>query len=126
IDLEQYRWTCERSLNWHGVRTAADMLAEIPADLGVDRYGTGGAVEALEREVAEVLGKPAAVFMPSGTMAQQIAIRIHADRRGVRTFAFHPTCHMEIHEDRAYQRLHPLAGKPVGDAHNLIALDDLR
>jgi threonine aldolase len=44
------------------------------------------------------LGKEAAVLFPSGTMAQQIALRIHCDRRGMRTVAFHPTCHLELHE----------------------------
>jgi threonine aldolase len=125
-DLEHYRSACERSLNWHGNRTAAELLAEVPTDLGIDRYGTNGPVEALEREICRVLGKPAAVFMPSGTMAQQIAIRIHADRSGVRTFAFHPTCHLELHEDEAYQRLHGLVGKPVGARNALLTLDDLR
>jgi len=40
-DLESLRWTCERALNWHGNRNAAELLAEIPSDLGVDRYGAG-------------------------------------------------------------------------------------
>ena len=73
----------------------------------------------------EVLGKPAVVFMPSGTMAQQIAIRIHADKRAVRTFAFHPTAHLELHEDKAYQRLHGLVGIPIGNARRPLTLDDL-
>lgn len=100
--LKQYRWTCKRALNGHGNKSAAELLAEIPRDLGVDRYGEGGAVAALEEEVRSVLGKPAALFLPSGTMAQQIALRIHADRRSVRTCAFHPTCHLEIHEEQVY------------------------
>jgi threonine aldolase len=64
--------------------------------------------------------------MPSGTMAQQIALRIHADRRGTRTVAFHPTCHLELHEDKGYQRLHDLVGLTIGDARDLITIDDLR
>jgi threonine aldolase len=125
-DLERYRWTCERALNWHGNRTAAELLAEIPTDAGVDRYGAGGAVEALEDELRDVLGKPAVAFMPGGTMAQQIALRIHADRRGVTTVAFHPTCHLELHEDKAYQRLHGLTGLKIGDPNALITIEDLR
>jgi threonine aldolase len=123
--FEDLRWSCPRALNWHGNRHAEELIAEIPSDLGVDRYGAGGAVQALEEEIATVLGKPAAVFMPSGTMAQQIAIRIHADRRGIRSFAFHPTSHLELHEDKAYQRLHGLIGLPIGDARSLWTLDDL-
>jgi len=125
-DLERYRRTCERALAWHGNRSAAELLAGIPHDAEVDRYGVGGAVEALEDEMRAVLGKPAAVFMPSGTMAQQIALRIHAERRGLRTVAFHPTCHLELHEEGAYQRLHGLVGVPIGEASGLFTLDDLR
>ena len=124
-DLEDLRWTCERALNGHGNRTAAELLVDIPTDLGVDRYGEGGAVAALEQEMRAVLGKPAAVFMPSGTMAQQIAMRIYADKRGVRAFGFHPTAHLELHEDKAYQRVHRLIGVPIGDARSLLTTDDL-
>jgi threonine aldolase len=123
------RARCDRALQGHGFRTAHDLIAELtvlPADdLKPDLYGDGGAVAALEREVGELLGKPAGAFMPSGTMAQQIALRIHADRRGRRVVAFHPTCHLEVHEDKAYQRLHGLIGRPVGDARGLLTLGDL-
>ena len=125
-DLEKYRALCTRTLNGHGLRGPAEMLAEIDAGLGVDRYGDGGAVTALEKEMRSVLGKPAAVFMPSGTMAQQIALRIHADRRGRRAVAFHPTCHLELREDKAYQRLHGLVGVTVGSSRSVFTLDDLK
>jgi threonine aldolase len=128
-ELRTLRAACDRSLGGHGLRTATDMLAEIAAlpagDLQEDYYGDGGAVTTLESEVRTLLDKPAAVFMPSGTMAQQIVLRIHADRRGRRVVAFHPTCHLEIHEDKAYQRLHGLIGRPVGDARELLTLADL-
>jgi threonine aldolase len=123
--LQRYRETCRRVLNGHGTRTAAELLADIPTDLGVDRYGSGGAVTALESEMRSVLGKPAVVFMPSGTMAQQIALRIHADRRNVRACGFHPTCHLELHEERAYARLHGLVAVPIGDPRDLITMRDL-
>lgn len=124
--LKELRWRCQRALNSHGNKSAAALLAEIPGDLGVDRYGAGGAVTALEEEVCTVLGKPAAVFMPSGTMAQQIALRIHADRRGIRACAFHPTCHLDLYEENAYARLHGLAKVTVGDARRLLTLADLQ
>lgn len=124
-DLEDLRERCERALNWHGNQTAKELLARIPTDLGVDRYGKGGAVSALEERICELLGKPAAVFMPSGTMAQQIAIRVHADRAGPRAFGFHPMSHLELHEEKAYQRVHLLVGVPVGDAKTLLTLDNL-
>jgi threonine aldolase len=123
VDLLRAR--CTRFLNGHGVRWPAEVLAELPPDIEIDRYGEGGVVAELERAVADLLGKPAAVFMPSGTMAQQIALRLHADRTNRRTVAFHPTSHLELHERQAYQRLHGLIGRTVGDPRALITLGDL-
>jgi threonine aldolase len=120
----------ERFLNaWHGGPKLRDRLEAIAdateADERSDRYGGGERIERLEARVAELLGKESAVFMPSGTMAQQIAARIWCDRRGIRTMAFHPTCHLEIHEEKAYERLHGLSGKLVGDPNRVISLEDL-
>ncbi|OQP45132.1 hypothetical protein A4H97_32865 [Niastella yeongjuensis] len=41
-----------------------------------DSYGAGGSVEALEKKFVEITGKEKAVFMPSGTMANQLAIAV--------------------------------------------------
>src|SRR5688500_14124561 len=98
--IEHLRDGCRRFLAGHGRRTVAEMLAEMPADVEPDRYGSGGVVEQLETEVAELLGKPAAAFFVSGTMAQQVALRVHADRTGRRVVAYHPTSHLELHEGR--------------------------
>jgi threonine aldolase len=116
---------CTRFLTGHGPVTAADLLASIPADTEVDRYGDGGVVTELETEVAGLLGKPAAVFLPSGTMAQQSVLRVHADLRQRWTVVFHPMCHLDTHEGEGYQRLHGLTGRPAGDRDRLIAVDDL-
>lgn len=116
---------CTRFLAWHGPTRPAEALAAIPADVEVDRYGAGGVVAELEAEVARLLGKPAAVFLPSGTMAQQSVLRVHADRRGRRTVLWHPHCHLDRHEDRAYQRLHGLVGRPVGALNRLLQRSDL-
>jgi threonine aldolase len=123
---DELRRSCTRFLHWHGLTTPAQQLAAIPTDTAPDRYGEGGVVEELEREVAGLLGKPAAVFLPSGTMGQQIALRIHADRRGRRTIVFHPACHIDLHEGRGYERLHGLVGRPTGEPNRLLSLDDLR
>jgi threonine aldolase len=64
--------------------------------------------------------------MPSGTMAQQIALRVHADRRNRRTVLYHPQCHLAVHELGAAERLHGLHGRAVGDRNRLISIDDLR
>lgn len=126
---DELRSRCRRHVNGHGPRLPAEALAEMVEVLGEfapDRYGAGGVVAELETEVGTLLGKPAAVFMPSGTMAQQIALRVHADRLGRRTVLWHPTCHLQLHENDAPSRLHGLAGRPVGDPRQLITIDDLR
>ena len=41
-----------------------------------DRYGAGGAVEALEKKFAAITGKEKAIYMPSGTLANQLAIAV--------------------------------------------------
>lgn len=41
-----------------------------------DRYGVGGVVEALEKRFAAITGKQKAIFLPSGTMANQLAIAV--------------------------------------------------
>jgi threonine aldolase len=99
-------------------------LAERAGPRG-DVYGEGESVKRLEGRVAELLGKEAAAIFPSGTMAQQIALRIWCERSGCWTVAFHPQCHLDVHEERGYSHLHGLQARPVGDRDRLIARGDL-
>lgn len=125
-ELEAIRRTCRKFLGGHGYRTTAAQLAAIPPDVEADVYGEGGVVAELEGEIATLLGKPAAAYVPSGTMAQQIVLRVHADRRNRRTVLYHPQCHLAVHELGAHERLHGLRGRAVGDRNRLISIDDLR
>jgi threonine aldolase len=79
-----------------------------------DRYGDGALIGAFETKVAALLGKEAGVFMPSGTMAQQIALRIWCEQSGLPQFAMHATSHLELHEFRGYSRLHRLDAVILG------------
>jgi threonine aldolase len=56
--------------------TAAMRLAMAEAEVGDDVYGEDPTVHALEREVAELLGKEAALFVSSGTLGNQLAISL--------------------------------------------------
>ena len=49
------------------------------AEVGDDVFGDDPTVQRLEERVAIILGKEAAVFVPSGTMANQIAVRAHTE-----------------------------------------------
>jgi threonine aldolase len=48
------------------------------AEVGDDVYGEDPTVNALEERAAQILGKEAALFVPTGTMGNTIAIKIHS------------------------------------------------
>ncbi len=129
-EAEKAAAACTRFLVGDGPRDAARLLATIPEGTEVDYYGVGGAVAELEEKVASLLGKEAALFVPTGTMAQQATLRVHADRRGCANVAFHPTCHLDgWAEERGYIGLHGLFGIPVGspgEPLSLAALESVR
>jgi threonine aldolase len=57
--------------------TPAMREAMASAEVGDDVYSEDPTVNRLEREAAEVFGREAAIFVPTGTMGNQIAIRLH-------------------------------------------------
>ena len=57
--------------------TPAMREAMAKAPVGDDVYGEDPSVNALQEQVAALLGKEAALFFPSGTMANQAALRVH-------------------------------------------------
>jgi len=60
--------------------TAAMREAMARAEVGDDVLGDDPTVARLEQTIAELLGKEAAVFVPSGTMGNQIALLAHCER----------------------------------------------
>ncbi|WP_067508148.1 low specificity L-threonine aldolase [Actinoplanes sp. TFC3] len=124
-EVRALKAACTDTFLGNGLGRSRDLLATIDPDAGQDVYGDGGVVKQLEERIAALLGKPAAVFLPSGTMAQAATLRVHADRRGTRTIAWHPYCHLERHESQAHQRLHQLVGRSTGDLSRLLELSDL-
>lgn len=128
-ELQAIARRCDRVLFGHGLELPHDVLTRLAASTSPDEvgdvYGSGALIADFEQRVAEILGKEAAVFMPSGTMAQQIALRIWCDRAGKHMVGFHPTCHLELHEQKGYDLLHGLHGRLVGDRQNLLSLKDL-
>ena len=57
--------------------TDAMRKAMARAEVGDDVYGEDPTVNCLQEMAATMFGKKAALFMPSGTMANQLAIRLH-------------------------------------------------
>lgn len=107
LELERVAaWCCEREIE-------------------ADSYGDGTHLQVFEDRVAEMLGYAAGRFMPSGTMAQQIAIRVWAGRSGCQLVGMHPTCHLELHEERGYSHLHRLGAVIVGSSERPMTSEDL-
>lgn len=121
---------CLRTLHGSLPRPARAVLLELAEEAGQeempDRYGGGPLIAGFEAEVAALLGKPAAVFFPSGTMAQPIAMRLWSERRGSQNIAMHPTSHLLLHEHHAHQHLHGLRAIPVGHRSRLMTPMALR
>jgi len=93
--------------------------------VGHDHYGEGKLVEGFERKVAALLGKPAAVFMPSGVMAQSAAVKVWTEAARLRRFGMHPTSHLATHEEEAWSALLHCHGVLVGDRLRPMLAKDL-
>ena len=91
-----------------------------------DSYGEGQVVALLEQRVAELLGKPAAAFMPSGVMAQLIALKLHTEQHRLNRFGLHQTSHLIGHEEQAYAALFGTHGVLVGEPNRPILAADLQ
>jgi threonine aldolase len=95
-------------------QTLRALADAVPADADSDFYGAGAMIEELEAHVAALLGKEAAVFGPSGRVAQLCALRVHADRRGRTLIATHPRSHIVEDEHDAISALYKLRVARVG------------
>lgn len=124
---------CDRVLSYGRPRSMRERLAPLTAYEGLDGpadfYGDGVVTE-LERRVAELLGTQDAAFFPTGTMAQQVALRCWAGRTGNPTVALHPLAHPETHERAALSVLtglrtvHPTTKRRLPDADEIRDLDE--
>lgn len=81
------------------------------ADVGDDVLGDDPTVNRLERYVADLLGKEAALFVPSGTMSNQIAMRLHCQPGD--EFLIEAESHVLRYEQAAYAQLFGLSAWPV-------------
>lgn len=107
------------------IQVLKDALKDIDGDLESDIYGAGKVIEDFQDRMAQFLGKESAVFFPSGTMAQQIALRIWCDKKGLKKVAYHPLCHLEIHEQDGLKELHHIEPILLADPSRTIQLEDV-
>jgi threonine aldolase len=59
--------------------TSAMRRAMAEAEVGDDVYGEDPTVNRLEKRAAEILGKEAALFVPTGTMGNTIAVKLNTE-----------------------------------------------
>ncbi|MDA7950531.1 MAG: aminotransferase class I/II-fold pyridoxal phosphate-dependent enzyme [Pirellulaceae bacterium] len=98
--------------------------AIVSATLGDDVLGDDPTVKQLEETIASLLGKEAALFVPSGTMANQIAIKIHC-RPGDEILA-EATSHILLYEQGGYAQLAGASVDPIDGEFGIFHIDQLR
>jgi threonine aldolase len=104
--------------------TPAMRQAMAQAAVGDDVFGEDPTVNALEARAAELFGREAALFVPSGTMANQIALRLHT-RHGDEVIAGYGA-HSYLYETGASAALAGVQITPVGRPDGLYTADDAR
>ncbi len=101
----------------------ADLLARLSrSGVASDEYSRGGAVEALEKQFAALLGKEAAVFMPSGTLANHLAVRTLAGTR--RRVLVQDVSHLYNDSGDCAQQLSELTLVPLAPGKATFAWDE--
>ncbi len=94
------------------------------ADVGDDVIDKDPTVERLQDLTAQLLGKEAAIYMPSGSMTNQVAVRIHC-KPGDELIC-EAGCHIYNYEQGAYAQLSGVATRTVEGQHGVMRLDQIR
>jgi threonine aldolase len=124
VDVRTLLARCDNPIPGHGTQQSlksrlTDLANSVDDTVDQDSYGTGSYLQSFEADLASLFGKEAAVFMPSGTMAQQIALRIWCERSRDFTVAMHPSAHLEFAEQLGYQFLHGIHRLQFGVPENI-------
>lgn len=102
------------------------LAEEVTADDDRDSYGSGHTLQQFEQDVAAKLGKEAGLFLPAGTLAQPLALKLHSDKTQRPAVALHPTSHMLLHEQMGIEKLWQLDTVAVGNANHPFSLEDIK
>jgi threonine aldolase len=103
--------------------TPAMRRAMAEAEVGDDVYGEDPTVAALEGKMAGLLGKEAALFVPSGTMANQIAVGVHCMPGD--ELICGATSHVYVWEGGGIARLSGVTARTLDTTSGLIQRADL-
>ena len=103
--------------------TPAMRRAMAEAEVGDDVYGEDPTVRDLEARTAELLGKEAALFVPSGTMGNQLAIRCQTEPGD--EVLLHEASHIALYERGGYALLSGVTLNPIPGAGGLFGAADI-
>ena len=93
------------------------------AEVGDDVYGEDPTINRLEQRAAEILGREAAVFVPSGTMGNQIAIKIHT--RPGQEILCEERCHIFNYEMAMMAHFSGCLARPVSAEGGILSWQQL-
>ena len=103
--------------------TEAMRQAMARAPVGDDVYGDDPTVRALEERTAEILGKEAAVFVPTGTLSNQLAIRTHTEPGDL--VLTHRRSHVVVNEGGAGAAVSGVTMRPLDSEDGTFEPDDV-
>jgi threonine aldolase len=93
------------------------------ADVGDDVFGDDPSVNRLQEQIAAILGKEAALFVPSGTMSNLIGVRLHC-RPGDELIC-EAGCHIHSFEQAGYAQINGVAAQPVVGEYGVMRLEQV-
>jgi len=94
------------------------------AEVGDDVYGEDPTIQRLERLAAEIMGKEAALFVPSGTMGNQVSVMTHTQRGD--EVIMEAESHVYYYEVGAMAVLSGVQARPVPGRRGVMDPDDVR
>lgn len=104
--------------------SAAMREAMAKAEVGDDVFGEDPTVNLLQQKVATLLGKEAALYVPSGTMANQICIKVHTQPGD--EVIMERGCHLFNYETGALAFLSGIQPHTIEGKHGVFTVDQIR
>ncbi len=104
--------------------SAAMMRAILSAEVGDDVFGEDPTVNSLQERVADLFGKESALFVPSGTMGNEICIKAHTEPGN--EIIVEQESHIFVYETAAPSLLSGVQMNPVRGVRGVMPLDALK
>ena len=117
------------SIHRHAQMGMAEELQHLSASVthadSRDTYGRGGLVTAFEQELSTLFQQPGCLFLPTGTLAQCVALKCYSDKVGRSGVGLHPTSHLLLHEHMSIEALWGLEVIEMGQEQGVLTARDV-